>query len=287
LTDDESVDRSPYLYHYTTAQGLEGILETRSLWAHDAAFMNDWKEIQYGADPLIARMTEYLAEHPPDPDKPIAKEFQQNVRLVIMKSALDALKNFTLSDRQFHPAYMDEATYVACLSEEHDDLGQWRAYGRRGYAVGLTKDGLEKAAPLLGQVEYGESAVGELCDRVISHFETRRVGAHPGTYGYFETVNRLLPQLALIKHGAFWQEREWRLVVSPQRGRRRPEVKVRATSGFVPYVECAVERSCVAEIVIGPGGDFHSERAVRMLLRAHGYNPDNVRITQSLAPYRG
>jgi hypothetical protein len=284
-----SLDRTTCLYHYTTAEGLEGILKTRSLWAHDVAFMNDWQEIQFGADPLIVRMREYLSEHPPDRDKPVAKEFEENIRLVIMDAALDSLRKFTSSERQFHPNYMDEATYVACLSEEYDDLGQWRAYGKRGYAIGLTIEGLTRAAPppLLGQVKYGEPAVRDLCDSVIGYFETRRVGAHPRTYGYFDTVNRLLPQLALIKHDAFHQEREWRLVVSPQQGRDRPEVKVRSTaSGLVPYVEWAFEPPYLAEIVIGPGGDLHSERAVRMLLRARGFVPEQLQITQSRAPYR-
>jgi hypothetical protein len=286
-TGEESFDRSSNLYHYTTAQGLEGILQSRSLWAHDAAFMNDWQEIQFGAQPLITTISEYLVEHPADRNKPIAKGFEENIRLVIMDSALDSLKKFTSSERQFHPAYMDETTYVACLSEEYDDLGQWRAYGKRGYAIGLTREGLTRAAPpSLGQVKYGEAAVSDFCENVMSHLKTRPVGAHPGTYGYFETVNHLLPQLALIKHDAFWQEREWRLVVSPQQGRDRPQVKVRVASQLVPYVECGFEPSCVAEIVIGPGGDFHTERAVRMLLRAKGYNPEEVKITQSRAPYR-
>jgi hypothetical protein len=286
-TDDASVDRKSCLYHYTNAQGLEGILRTRSLWATDSAFLNDWQEIQYGAEPLIARMTDYLASHAYDKSTPISKEHQSEVRLMIMESALGALKKFVASDRKFHPGYIDSATYVACLSEEHDDLGQWRGYGRQGYAVGFTRDGLSEAAPLLGQVRYGDTAVGDLCDSVTRHFETRGVGAHPGTYGYFETVNYLMPELALVKHDAFQAEHEWRLVISP-RPEKPPAARVRMTaSGLTPYVECAFERSCVVEIVIGPGGSFHSERAVRMLLRTNGYNPDEVQITQSLAPYRG
>jgi hypothetical protein len=97
----------------------------------------------------------------------------------------------------------------------------------------------------------------------------------------------LMPKLALVKHDAFRAEHEWRLVISP-RPEMPPAVNVRITSsGLTPYVECAFERSSVAAIVMGPGGSFHSERAVRMLLRTNGYNPDEVQITQSRVPYRG
>jgi hypothetical protein len=50
---------------------------------------------------------------------------------MIMESALSALRKFVSSDREFHPGYIDSATYVACLSEEQDDLGQWRGYGKQ------------------------------------------------------------------------------------------------------------------------------------------------------------
>jgi hypothetical protein len=232
-------------------------------------------------------MTAHLADHPYPNTTPISREYQPEVRLMIMESALKALMKFVSSDGQLPEGYIDSATYVACLTEQHDDLGQWRGYGKQGYALGLTRDELKGVAPLLGQVKYGDAAVNDLCDNVLRYFDSRQVGAHPGTYGYFDAVRYLMPELALVKHDAFEAEREWRLVVSPN-PERPPVVGVRVRSaGLTPYVECAFARSCVAEIVIGPGGSFHSERAVRMLLRANGYNPDEVQITQSRAPYRG
>jgi len=232
-------------------------------------------------------MSTYLADHPYEPDTPISVENADAVRAMIVRSALDALEKFVAADRGFHPAYIDSATYVACLSESHDDLGQWRGYGQHGYAIGFAKDGLRDRAPLLGQVEYGEAAVNGLCDRIMSRFETRQLGAHPGTYGYFEAVSDVMPQLALVKDDAFKQEREWRLVVSPQPV-DPPQVKTRVkSSALTPYIEIPFDKSCVVEVVIGPGGDFHAERAVRMLLRENGYDPDVVRITQSRVPYRG
>lgn len=59
-TDGAGLDRSTCLYHYTSAVGLEGILRSRSLWATDTAFLNDWQEIVYAAEPLVADMEALL-----------------------------------------------------------------------------------------------------------------------------------------------------------------------------------------------------------------------------------
>jgi hypothetical protein len=37
-----------FLYHYTTADGLKGIIENDELWATSAYFLNDSAEIIYG-----------------------------------------------------------------------------------------------------------------------------------------------------------------------------------------------------------------------------------------------
>ncbi len=37
-----------WFYHYTTAEGLLGILESKSIWHTNANFLNDHKELQVG-----------------------------------------------------------------------------------------------------------------------------------------------------------------------------------------------------------------------------------------------
>src|SRR5882724_8885709 len=39
--------RPRYLYHYTNAQGLLGMLESKRIWATNSRFMNDPTEIGY------------------------------------------------------------------------------------------------------------------------------------------------------------------------------------------------------------------------------------------------
>jgi len=51
--DERAVDRRGRLYHYTSAPGLDGICIKMVCGGTDAAFLNDWREINYAAEPLI------------------------------------------------------------------------------------------------------------------------------------------------------------------------------------------------------------------------------------------
>jgi hypothetical protein len=282
-----ALDRSSCLYHYTSATGLESILRQRLLRATDTGFLNDLKEIIYATEPLIPRLDDLLeivAAHDAKYDQ------GQKIRSSIVRSARDAIKRFTHLDKDMPPPspgqYRDGATYVACLTEDHDQLGQWRGYGQEGYAIGLRKAGLKAMPGELRRVLYGDSGVDATCEEIVEYLRTQPLSAHPGTRGYFDALSFCMPRIAAVKHAAFEQELEWRLIVSNYGG-SAPPVKVRTSPLLIPYVELRFEQSCVAEIVIGPGGHSHSERAVRAALRANNYDPNGVQITQSTAPFRG
>ena len=50
------------LYHYTTWDGLIGILQTQSLWATHYKFLNDYSEIVLFRDKLISLILPYVRE---------------------------------------------------------------------------------------------------------------------------------------------------------------------------------------------------------------------------------
>jgi hypothetical protein len=298
------VDRTACLYHYTSAEGLTGILESRALWATDTAFLNDWTEVRYAADPLVQHMTRhieaFLADHPPERWR---MESEKLARARILGAAREFIANFTSNWDEIVPQndlYVRGATFVACLSGDHDQLGQWRGYGKGGYAIGFRRELLAAAAPVFGAVQYGEDAIEKLCDHVLEHFDNLKISSAEddtrldpsrndfwSRKGYVEAVCFCLPQIALIKHNSFAHENEWRLVV-PRYDLDYANIAVRSVGGrHIPYVNCHFADDAIAEIVIGPGGDLHSERAVRTLLAAKGYNSDTIQISQSSAPFRG
>src|SRR5437764_13601949 len=103
------------LYHYTSIEGLRGILTTRELWASAAQYLNDAKEFKLAID--IAR----------------GQLMGASRRIGGSRSRLLLYYHEQL-ERLEH-----DAVCVFSLSEEGDLLSQWRGYcpPGGGYSVGL------------------------------------------------------------------------------------------------------------------------------------------------------
>jgi hypothetical protein len=50
---------SDLVYHYTTAEGLKGIIENRCIWATNVNFLNDISEYHHGVDIVREEIKEY------------------------------------------------------------------------------------------------------------------------------------------------------------------------------------------------------------------------------------
>jgi hypothetical protein len=53
------------VYHYTTADGLKGIIEGGVLWATSAYYLNDSTEIMYGYRLLSDVLDDWIKKNPP------------------------------------------------------------------------------------------------------------------------------------------------------------------------------------------------------------------------------
>lgn len=49
-------DAPPVLYHYTSVEGLTGILQTEELWETDAEFLNDAQELNFDRAELCTEL---------------------------------------------------------------------------------------------------------------------------------------------------------------------------------------------------------------------------------------
>ena len=105
------------LYHYTTADGLLGILESRTVWATHINYLNDKHELHHAEKVLSLELRER------------AERSDVNVeeRQALLAAAESLEKH--RSDRE---------AYVFSLTENGDQLSQWRAYGSSatGYSLG-------------------------------------------------------------------------------------------------------------------------------------------------------
>lgn len=204
------------LVHYTTADGAMGILRSKSLWLRNAQVMHDYSEIRHGQTLLRQCLT---ANH--------------NHRLQQFGAALDACsKNlgqevFSLVD-QFGFDTLTQ-TYIACLSEHpaaedsYGRLSMWRAFGKESIGLALVfklppPNAATGLKVFLSPVAYlhGEAFCTEF-DNVLQSLERHA--------DYLRTVPRntllsfaymmLMMATVSVKHPAFAEEKEWRLIHAP------------------------------------------------------------------------
>src|SRR5580658_2944031 len=110
--------RSPYqstIYHYTNVKGALSILQSGHLWFTERIHMNDPVEIKYGLD-TGHQLFQSAANNE---GEPIPNEASMH---------LNAEHGFGLSYHGF---------WIACFSQDGDNLSQWRSYADDGHGVCL------------------------------------------------------------------------------------------------------------------------------------------------------
>src|SRR5690606_36357166 len=110
------------LFHYTTAQGLAGILKEKAIWATHYRYLNDRVELEL-AEMLITEEARRLAnEYEPESEESL-----------FLQDFADAHERDSLTNVA--------DVYLASFSERGDLLSQWRGYGDdgRGYSVGIER----------------------------------------------------------------------------------------------------------------------------------------------------
>jgi len=253
------------LWHYTSAEALDSILNTCSLWATNVAYMNDPAEVSYGQKML----SDFLALILESSDTPLKTMFAN--------AAIAALKRQDADPREDY--------FCICLSEHKDDLSQYRAYSDagKGYCIGLKIPDLMRFLPRgnhedtifhLVRVEYETerqlSSLRELFDLAMVSLTNCEPKLLDGLVENFARwfIEVTLDYVVHFKQKTYRAEGEWRIVpllMAPEfrdifdRFRR-----TRIKDGiFVPYLELGISNDegelAISKILIGPKLD--SERA--------------------------
>ena len=270
------------LFHYTDAAGLLGIARDAALWAGDAEFLNDAQELRYGRPALHRALLEAadLAATRDGPGGPQASRAQ------IMRSAASQI-----DPDQFTLQPTSHSVYVVCFCEEADVLSQWRGYAEGGgYALGFDRGALsrlsagENTTPIvLRPVRYGPASIGPMVKTVLDAVAPRPTG-HPGVTGFWAAGTVVLPTLAQVKHEAFAEEREWRLITTSAGSR---DLTFRSGPRWpVPYLAISFPVEALRRVVVGPGPDADLRvHGLRKLLWGTGC--EHVEVDVSEAPFRG
>ena len=266
------------LFHYTTQDGLLGIIGKGELWATASQYLNDTSEFE------------------------LAQEVARTVLSGRKAKARTKRESSLLEEMEEAVKFAGALVCVSSFSENGDALGQWRGYsqGATGYAIGFDPLKLREVAAkqnyILVPCIYDERLQFEMMDSIIqenldrnavlistNEFENEIPG---GDFGYH--LNRYA---LVLKNSAFKEEAEWRLISGLG---RYTSARMRFRGGkstIVPYeiVQLADEGESlpVRNVVVGPTPlAVEARNAVRGLLIANRRDHKTVNVGNSVIPYR-
>lgn len=289
------------IYHYTSLESFQGIVESEDLWLTESAFMNDASEIEHGIA-LAREVFEPIATS----ESPIA-------------DVLRGLASVTVVERP--------RINLACFSSARDSLSQWRGYSGKaaGVALGFTPESLMRGLGYPSEctmtwVLYSDEQKRALLDCFARFFSEayrrdaqrkisvrQRDGSSKDFYptdGYAKSLRGLFFELVVCcKDAAFADEREIRMVYTEHNeiidsfGLRSAARRFRQADGFLaPYTTVAdiretdehqINRSKfpLEEVLVGPHPKAElAALSIRQILDARGFA--EVPVYRSTSPYR-
>lgn len=235
------------LYHYTSPAGAQGILQSRSIWATVAHYLNDSQEFQ------------------------LALEFARRALFSEAQAAdSDDLRNYATYLARAVERIEEIRVCVFSLSEDDNSLSQWRAYSPAagGYAIGFQSERLlallRPHGFVLGRCSYETNEQRALIDEVVAVALAAYSDRPPSEGAEAFAERQIVPMLfdglvrvaPFIKHSCFADEREWRLV-SPPISDKDPRLETRVSSRIlIPHLVVTLgdhpRDFPIGDIVVGP-----------------------------------
>lgn len=288
------------LYHYTSGQGLFGIVESKELHFSNINFLNDPTELNY---------------------------FQTIIDLVCTRNSLCEKIYSTLFDESYEDfMYKPSRKFIASFSKNNDSLSMWNYYSKgNGYNIGFNVDTIlkrYKGIPVQRNVFsidyynrkmdieklemiYEEHIQIEETEKLILNYQPNLQGyialmesiEHPSELeiGAFTKKDPLYYQADFIKslfslsmrfkHPAYKDEDEVRLVLSL--GDKVPtKFKVSANGVFVEYYPFKLTLSeDMHSITVHPiNNDLHLTSTKRMI--AEKIKKNRIDVNRSNIPFR-
>lgn len=279
----QTIDKT--LYHYSGIGSLMGMAETNHVWASNAYYMNDSKEITHACDVLEKILRPRMTfGNSTNPEHIFLKQFLE---------WLNSFRNTTYN------------IFVFSLSEQPSLLSQWRSYTPhgKGVSIGFSKETLNeviqqedlRAAKCLYEQFEKEDAMNSLVEKLLFTFrqevetiDTSRAHPSQSFHPFLERFRGdILQVLSIVKHEAFKEEQEWRLVSKYYPKYTVPEIKFReGASMLIPYIELPLGKSkpYFSEVILGPSSHENlSMSALSMFLSNKGLCVNTV---NSGIPYR-
>lgn len=252
--DDYFSSARATLYHYTGIGSLLQIVESKKLFASHAYYLNDAQEITHASALLGDVLTRYEG----------CGDSQETEFLGEFAQWLQSIRQ-----EQY-------GIFIFSLSEQKSLLSQWRSYTPHGKGVSigfspefindlLTETGFRLAKCVY---DYNEkrALASALADKMFISFRQRRatldLSNRPKDKRYFSFLEEfrgdLLQVFAIMKHQAFQEECEWRIISKYYPNFHSANLHFReGASMLMPYIEMPfpedqVDKKIFDKVVLGP-----------------------------------
>lgn len=231
-----------FLWHYTNAESVIGIVKNKAIWCTEYRYLNDKREISTFATHLIARMREEL--------KQLFGQDESD-RIADLVSGL----------------YNTWNVFICSFCVDEDRNEHWFQYaGRAGYSLGFDTRKLREIALAqgftLGPVLYGEERTLAIATAVLrDNLHKLSTLRKPLNQDDLRNVVNFLCRLILsyapfFKSGSFQLEREWRLVrATGIEGDGQMEFRSKSPFGLVAYCKFNLAPRLDGEAPSKPGSN--------------------------------
>jgi Protein of unknown function (DUF2971) len=241
------------LFHYTSIEGLMGIVDAKALWASEVRYLNDAQELYHFGSLANQQILQAQGTNSDTEGLEILRQFGEWLKERLSSGPL---------------------VFVSSLTENGNLLSQWRGYcpHGKGVSLGFNPHKLVEAADTkafsLGRCIYDSKKQSEIVTEVISIIlrGAKALGRAPPNvrhptqsyYSVFKDLDGDILRIAsLLKHPAFSEESEWR-AVSPAFSNyvSAPICYRDGKTMLVPFIRLTLPthdgRLDVPEIVVGP-----------------------------------
>ena len=327
-------EEHPELFHYTSLNSLKGILESNTLWATHANHLNDSSEMKLLFPKIAAEFAvilKQLFDVGPGRQLEMQEEAEKHggVEMIAQQDGsmiVNIMKSLTFGDSTSHGMAIPFVTSFATHKEryvcQNGMLSQWRGYGS-DEAVALVFDTAQLESFLTSEYDLFEYSNCAIADVVyykeqldLPNVFPRLFEAMKGVSGdtvlglrddkkSLENLGKLIPELlkaaGRIKHQAFYEERECRIIVgvlheshagrAAELGHKKRLKTIRhrpGSFGSIPYIqlfEDLGEALPINRILIGPSkNQAANAESVRELVNGLARGRA-IELTESEIPY--
>jgi hypothetical protein len=278
------------LFHYTSIQGLIGIITDKKIWATNISHLSDKQELLQARDMFRKAIKVLKKSIDPSPAYAIPPpNYKKNPKIEFLGVIYDFLN-----------LARDLPIFVCSFSEAGDQLSQWRGYcpNAYGFSIGFDYTGLKNQADrqkfLLKKCVYDKKEQQNIVDeyiqnQIVPKISNLKVNTKMGikALAVFWEILQILPT---IKNEHFKEEKEWRLISSVF-NTPKGTIKFRpGKTAIIPYCEFELAEKGkelpVECIKIGPTPNRdESLLSLKTLLNKESMS-QRTKVDHSEIPYR-